>query len=462
MCFKLAITCGTLLTRSNAATRVSVKLFSLQLSKRRGFEGFRLYSDHIPKTQSRNNDDFEEPFYPDFSSFMTDLDPDSIPSTSQLSIQNDFDVNFENSAAVWQASSSFADQEQSRTQPGSQTTFLIQSAEKLLPSALGSTEEAILLATAEEYQKSPGPDALRVAKAASRADSVSARHNTSQRRSITYMARLSNRSTNLRFFGHRMFSTTPYFHAITGSPYDLLKVPKSASTAQIKSSYYDLVKSLHPDRAATQPKSKQEHEDRLERFRSVVKAYELLKDPKTRAMYDKYGMGWDVGGTGSFPQARRNPWAPRNRPSTPAEWEHSYMWSEVLRRAPRGHRASWQYAAGGQQTSDRFYGHPSMSEKEAEQRQKDAMPLNRQIFAAIFAVAWVVAIFQIQRLNSIGLEHTEASQRHSAQAAKNLEMARETARSVEGQLRQRALMERVRQSKQSRQASTAPTLPEPE
>ena len=102
-----------------------------------------------------------------------------------------------------------------------------------------------------------------------------------------------------------------------------------------------------------------------------------------------------------------------------------------------------------------------MSKEEAEQRQRENMPLNQQIFAAIFTVTWIVAIFQLQRLNNIGMEHVEAANRHSAEAAKNLEMARQNARSVEGQLRQRALMERVRQAKQARERSSIEALPAP-
>ena len=87
------------------------------------------------------------------------------------------------------------------------------------------------------------------------------------------------------------------------------------------------------------------------------------------------------------------------------------------------------------------------------------MPLNQRVYMAVFVVAWILAIFQIQRVNYIGMQEVEASARRSQEVAKNLEMARENARSTEGQVRQRALMERVRQQKMAREPSTVPALP---
>ncbi|WFD40507.1 uncharacterized protein MJAP1_003493 [Malassezia japonica] len=241
-------------------------------------------------------------------------------------------------------------------------------------------------------------------------------------------------------------------------------VSKSASASDIKSQYYDLVKTLHPDRAASKPLDKKEYERRLEKFRSVVKAYDLLKDPKKRAMYDKFGMGWEFDVSSVMAQAERQryTWAARGqfRPRTQAEWDHWHMWSEVLRRThTRGHGHAWQKAAQGRYSADGFYGFPEMSREEAERRAKEAMPLNQRVYMAVFVVAWILAIFQIQRVNYIGMQEVEASARRSQEVAKNLEMARENARSTEGQVRQRALMERVRQQKMAREPSTVLALP---
>ncbi|WFD23889.1 hypothetical protein MEQU1_002583 [Malassezia equina] len=109
-------------------------------------------------------------------------------------------------------------------------------------------------------------------------------------------------------------------------------VSPTASAAEIKSQFYTIAKKLHPDKLDPNL-TKKEKEEHLERFRLVVKAYELLKDRRQREMYDKYRMGWE--GTTDMPP--RTQWSSPSqfRPSTQAEWEQWYMWSEMLRRHGR-------------------------------------------------------------------------------------------------------------------------------
>jgi molecular chaperone DnaJ len=63
--------------------------------------------------------------------------------------------------------------------------------------------------------------------------------------------------------------------------YDLLRVARSASDAEIKQSFRKLARELHPD-VSDAP-------DADERFREVAEAYEVLSDPEQRALYDRYG-----------------------------------------------------------------------------------------------------------------------------------------------------------------------------
>lgn len=279
----------------------------------------------------------------------------------------------------------------------------------------------------------------------------------------SYMCPTRMYKSNLFSIGSnvRCFSNTNATSAARANPYELLNLPKSASAAEIKSSYYDKVKTLHPDRAAAKSLRKDEYDRQVEQFREVVAAYDLLKNPKARAMYDRYGMGWDSGSTTASPFSPRRATAFRRPPQSQAEWEHWYMWAEVLRRAPHGRRSTWQFAGANRHTSDYFYGHPKMSKEEAERRAREAMPQNRRIFAALFAATWIFAMYQIQRVNSIGMQEVENSQKTSAQVAKNLNTARETARSLEGQIRQRALLDRVRQAKIARASNPSAALPPP-
>ena len=63
--------------------------------------------------------------------------------------------------------------------------------------------------------------------------------------------------------------------------YDLLRVSRDASDADIKRAFRALARELHPD-VSSAPDAEQ-------RFREVVEAYEVLSDPERRATYDRFG-----------------------------------------------------------------------------------------------------------------------------------------------------------------------------
>ncbi|MFQ5415174.1 MAG: DnaJ C-terminal domain-containing protein [Phycisphaerae bacterium] len=63
--------------------------------------------------------------------------------------------------------------------------------------------------------------------------------------------------------------------------YDILGVSRSASAEDIKRAYRTLAKKFHPDRN-TDPGAEQ-------RFKDVQRAYTVLRDPKKRADYDRFG-----------------------------------------------------------------------------------------------------------------------------------------------------------------------------
>lgn len=63
-------------------------------------------------------------------------------------------------------------------------------------------------------------------------------------------------------------------------PYETLGVPKTATDAEIKKAYRKLVRSSHPDINPDDP-------DAEARFKAVSQAYDVLKDPETRARYDR-------------------------------------------------------------------------------------------------------------------------------------------------------------------------------
>eukprot|EP00879_Flechtneria_rotunda_P030277 GHRR01032892.1.p1 GENE.GHRR01032892.1~~GHRR01032892.1.p1 ORF type:complete len:307 (+),score=67.28 GHRR01032892.1:169-1089(+) len=64
--------------------------------------------------------------------------------------------------------------------------------------------------------------------------------------------------------------------------YELLGVPRSASDQDIKKAYYKLAKQYHPDTNKDNPEA-------AKLFQEVSKAYETLRDPEKRQLYNQLG-----------------------------------------------------------------------------------------------------------------------------------------------------------------------------
>ena len=63
--------------------------------------------------------------------------------------------------------------------------------------------------------------------------------------------------------------------------YEVLGINKNATDEEIKKAYRTLAKKYHPD-TSTEPNAQ-------EKFKEVQEAYETLKDPQKRSMYDQFG-----------------------------------------------------------------------------------------------------------------------------------------------------------------------------
>lgn len=97
-----------------------------------------------------------------------------------------------------------------------------------------------------------------------------------------------------------------------GDLYELLGIPRDASTADITRAYRRQARLLHPDARPGQP-------DEPERFRAVAAAYHVLGDPARRAAYDQALSGSGRSGPASRPPVPP-PAAPAPPPAPPAGW----------------------------------------------------------------------------------------------------------------------------------------------
>ncbi|KAI9833873.1 MAG: hypothetical protein M1826_006396 [Phylliscum demangeonii] len=103
-------------------------------------------------------------------------------------------------------------------------------------------------------------------------------------------------------------------HAVP-TPYQIFG--QAASDPYSKARYYELVKAYHPDRHGHRPPHPARASGlspalRLERYRLIVAAHEILSDPVRRRAYDRDGAGWtgrgqgdEDGGGGAYGRRRR-------------------------------------------------------------------------------------------------------------------------------------------------------------
>jgi molecular chaperone DnaJ len=75
--------------------------------------------------------------------------------------------------------------------------------------------------------------------------------------------------------------------------YNTLGVARGASELEIKKAYRKLAMACHPDRNNGSKEAE-------EKFKSITEAYDVLRDPDKRALYDRYGEAGLRGGAGGF------------------------------------------------------------------------------------------------------------------------------------------------------------------
>jgi curved DNA-binding protein len=87
--------------------------------------------------------------------------------------------------------------------------------------------------------------------------------------------------------------------------YQVLGVPKTASSADVKKAFRKLARQYHPDKNPGDPAAER-------RFKEINEANEVLSDPDKRKRYDALGANWDAysrAGAGGDPFAAGGPFA---------------------------------------------------------------------------------------------------------------------------------------------------------
>ncbi|MBT8332532.1 MAG: DnaJ domain-containing protein, partial [Deltaproteobacteria bacterium] len=64
--------------------------------------------------------------------------------------------------------------------------------------------------------------------------------------------------------------------------YEILSVSRNASNTELKAAYRKLALQYHPDRNPNDKKAE-------DKFKEAAEAYEVLRDPQKRSLYDQYG-----------------------------------------------------------------------------------------------------------------------------------------------------------------------------
>ncbi|RMZ82033.1 hypothetical protein DV737_g2327, partial [Chaetothyriales sp. CBS 132003] len=146
----------------------------------------------------------------------------------------------------------------------------------------------------------------------------------------------------------------------SSSPGSAKRQKISPSQWRSYATFYELVKMYHPDRHSHHIRRTPDHPiatlsrlERLERYRLVVRAHEILSDPDKRRAYDVSGAGWDDHGIGNprDASARSRSRARARSPSADADscfenatWED---WERWYARTAQPQHAEGPQAYGG-------------------------------------------------------------------------------------------------------------------
>lgn len=181
------------------------------------------------------------------------------------------------------------------------------------------------------------------------------------------------------------------------TPYEIFHIQHSASNAEIKRRYYELVKIYHPDRIQNPTALENE------RFHKIVAANDLLCDKSRRSAFDKYGIGWQWAGSGRHSKV----YAGQMRGSRFDQYNRS-------RRADHQETAQWDHFYTGNKAEDGDTRYMS----------------NTNFIGFIVFLSTIGAVIQAARLGKASVEINERADRQHFNTARDLAESRRLARDL--------------------------------
>jgi hypothetical protein len=167
------------------------------------------------------------------------------------------------------------------------------------------------------------------------------------------------------------------------TPYEIFGVKKSAPYS--KQRFYELVKIYHPDMHGWSG-SAIPQATKLERYRLVIAANDILSDPLKRGAYDAYGAGWHG--------------APHVLHPDDAQYAKHGSWA--------GPSSGWSGGPNGPSMNATWEDWERWYQRDKEGPQKPVYFSNGTFIGLIFLFAFIGGLAQTQRLNAFSLNFTAA------------------------------------------------------
>ena len=183
------------------------------------------------------------------------------------------------------------------------------------------------------------------------------------------------------------------------TPYQIFHLDKNAIYS--KQRFYELVKVYHPDRHLSEPSPSEitslSSEVRIERYRLIVAANDILSDPVKRSAYDRYGSGWGE-------VTREN-----SRPRYNSSYRHHTKWSGFYADDSPMKNATWE-------DWERWY------QRRDRENQREPVYFSHGTFLSMaIALASLVGILQAKHMGATSFAPRSHVEAMTGECNKNLQ-----------------------------------------